>query len=44
MFTALTIPSHIFNGWVYNRTGSLFLVGLMHAAGNADRGGCGQSS
>jgi membrane protease YdiL (CAAX protease family) len=41
LFTALTIPFRIFNGWVYNRTGSLFLVGVMHAAGNAVAGGSG---
>jgi membrane protease YdiL (CAAX protease family) len=41
LFTALTIPFRIFNGWAYNRTGSLFLVGLMHAVGNAVAGGSG---
>jgi membrane protease YdiL (CAAX protease family) len=41
LFTALTIPFRLFNGWVYNRTGSLFLVGLMHAAGNAVATGSG---
>ncbi len=41
LFTALTIPFRLFNGWVYNRTGSLFLVGLMHAAGNAAATGSG---
>jgi hypothetical protein len=30
-------------GWVYNRTGSLFLVGLTHAAGNAAAAGFGDS-
>ncbi len=41
LFTALTIPFRFVNGWLYNRTGSLFLVGLMHAAGNAVAGGSG---
>jgi membrane protease YdiL (CAAX protease family) len=41
LFTALTIPFRIVNGWLYNRTGSLFLVGLMHAAGNAVATGSG---
>ena len=41
IFTALTIPFRFVNGWLYNRTGSLFLVGLMHAAGNAVAGGSG---
>jgi membrane protease YdiL (CAAX protease family) len=40
-FTALTIPFRFVNGWLYNRTGSLFLVGLMHAAGNAVAAGSG---
>ena len=37
-FGILMIFSVIFRslqGWLYNRTGSLFLVGLVHAAGNA---------
>lgn len=33
--TALFIPFRAMLGWLYNRTGSLFLVGLLHAAGNA---------
>ena len=41
LFTALTLPFRVVNGWVYNRTGSLFLVGLMHAAGNAVATGSG---
>jgi membrane protease YdiL (CAAX protease family) len=41
LLTALTLPFRVFNGWVYDRTGSLFLVGLMHAAGNAAAGGSG---
>jgi hypothetical protein len=40
-FAALTLPFRFVNGWLYNRTGSLFLVGLMHAAGNAVAGGSG---
>ncbi len=41
LFTALSIPFRLVNGWAYNRTGSLFLVGLMHAAGNAAATGSG---
>ena len=37
----LAIPFRFLTGWVYNRTGSLFLVGLLHAAGNAVAGGSG---
>ena len=33
----LAIPFRFLTGWVYNRTGSLFLVGLLHAAGNATK-------
>ncbi len=38
---ALMIPFRALMGWVYNRTGSLFLVGLLHAAGNAAAAGSG---
>lgn len=37
----LVIPFRFLTGWAYNRTGSLFLVGLVHAAGNAVAGGSG---
>jgi membrane protease YdiL (CAAX protease family) len=37
----LAIPFRFLTGWFYNRTGSLFLVGLLHAAGNAVAGGSG---
>jgi uncharacterized protein len=37
----LAIPFRFLTGWIYNRTGSLFLVGLLHAAGNAVAGGSG---
>ena len=37
----LTIPFRFLTGWTYNRTGSLFVVGLVHAMGNAVAGGSG---
>ena len=37
----VSIPLRAFLGWTYNRTGSLFLVGFMHAAGNAAAGSSG---
>ena len=40
-FTFLTIPFRFLLGWMYNRTASLFLVGLLHAASNAAAGGSG---
>lgn len=39
LITALGFRALI--GWTYNRTGSLFMVGLVHAAGNAATGGSG---
>jgi membrane protease YdiL (CAAX protease family) len=36
---ALAVPFRALLAWVDNRTGSLFLVGLVHAAGNAAAGG-----
>jgi membrane protease YdiL (CAAX protease family) len=33
--TLLAIPFRAVTGWLYNRTSSLLLVGLFHAAGNA---------
>jgi membrane protease YdiL (CAAX protease family) len=41
---ALAIPFRFLTGWLYNCTGSLFLVGLLHAAGNAVAGGSGFQS
>jgi CAAX protease family protein len=38
---ALMFPFRVMMGWMYNRTGSLFLVGLLHAAGNAVAAGSG---
>jgi membrane protease YdiL (CAAX protease family) len=39
--TAVMLPFRALLGWVYNRTGSLFLVGLLHAASNAAATGAG---
>lgn len=39
--TVLAVPFRIAVGWAYNRTGSLFLIGLIHAVGNATTGGDG---
>ncbi len=39
--TATAIPFRFLQGWVSNRTGSLFVVGLVHAAGNATTDGSG---
>lgn len=39
--TATAIPFRFLQGWVLNRTGSLFVVGLVHAAGNATTDGSG---
>ena len=38
---AFMIPFRVMMGWMNNRTGSLFLVGLLHAAGNAAAVGSG---
>ena len=38
---AVFIPYRALMGWMYNRTGSLFLVGLLHAAGNSVAAGAG---
>ena len=40
----VNIPIRALMGWTYNRTGSLFVVGLLHAAGNAAAGGSGFAS
>ena len=37
----VSVPFRAVMGWAYNRTGSLFLVGLLHAAGNGVAGGSG---
>ena len=39
--TAMAIPFRFLQGWVSNRTGSLFVVGLVLAAGNASTDGSG---
>lgn len=41
LLAVLAVPFRIALGWAYNRTGSLFLVGLIHAIGNAMAGGDG---
>lgn len=38
---ALAVPFRFALGWSYNRTGSLFLVGFLHAVGNTTTGGDG---
>jgi uncharacterized protein len=37
----VAIPYRFFTGWIWNRTGSLLLLGLVHAAGNAAAPGAG---
>ncbi len=37
----VNIPIRALMGWTYNRTGSLFIVGFLHAAGNGVGGGSG---
>ena len=39
--TATAVPFRFLQGWVADRTGSLFVVGLVHAAGNATTHGSG---
>jgi uncharacterized protein len=41
VLVVLAIPFRFLTGWLYNRTSSLFLVGLLHAMGNAVTGGSG---
>ena len=42
VFLALVaVPARALMSWTYNRTGSLFLVGFLHAAGNAAAGSSG---
>jgi uncharacterized protein len=38
-FVVLAIPFRALTGWLYNRTASLFLVGLLHAVGDATTNG-----
>lgn len=40
----VSVPFRFLTGWTYNRTGSLFLVGLVHGMGNAVAGGSGFGS
>jgi uncharacterized protein len=40
-FALVAIPFRALQGWVYNASGSLFAVGLVHAAGNAVASGSG---
>ena len=41
LLVVLAVPFRFLTGWIYNRTSSLFLVGLLHAMGNAVTGGSG---
>ncbi len=41
VFALVAIAFRALQGWVYNSTGSLFVVGLVHAAGNAAASGSG---
>jgi uncharacterized protein len=41
VLVVLAVPFRALMGWTYHRTGSLLLVGLVHAAGNASAGGSG---
>jgi membrane protease YdiL (CAAX protease family) len=41
LLTVLVFPFRLLTAWIYNRTGSLFLVGLVHGTGNAVAGGSG---
>jgi uncharacterized protein len=38
-FIVIAIPFRALTAWMYNRTGSLFLVGLLHAIGDATTNG-----
>ena len=44
LLVLVSVPFRFLTGWAYNRTGSLFLVGLVHAMGNAVAGGSGFGS
>jgi membrane protease YdiL (CAAX protease family) len=39
VFLVIAIPFRALTAWMYNRTGSLFLVGLLHAVGDATTNG-----
>ncbi len=41
VFMVIAIPFRALQGWAYNATGSLLVVGLIHATGNAMTGGSG---
>jgi membrane protease YdiL (CAAX protease family) len=41
LLAVLAIPYRMVTGWVWNRTGSLLVLGLLHAAGNAVASGSG---
>ncbi|WP_250031020.1 CPBP family intramembrane glutamic endopeptidase [Paractinoplanes maris] len=43
LLATLMIPYRILTGWVWNRTGSLLILGFLHAAGNAAGPGSGFS-
>ena len=43
VLAVMAIPFRALVAWPYNRTGSLFLVGLLHAAGNATGSGFGDA-
>jgi len=43
MLIVLAIPFRAVTAWTYNRTGSLFIVGFIHAAGNAAAAGSGRA-
>jgi hypothetical protein len=41
VLAVLIIPFRMITGWVWNRTGSLLVLGFLHAAGNAVAPGSG---
>jgi membrane protease YdiL (CAAX protease family) len=41
VLAVLAIPYRMLTGWIWNRTGSLLVLGLLHAAGNAAAPGSG---
>ena len=41
VLTAVVVPFRMLTGWTVNRTASVFVVGLLHAAGDAAGGGSG---
>lgn len=41
LLAVLSVPFRMLAGWIYQRTGSLLLVGIAHAAGNAVATGSG---